>query len=65
MPTDMRVAGIILLVFAGLNLIAVFTGNISALNGVFMLGVLGVFLISRANKKKKEDNDKERWKNGE
>ena len=65
MPTDMRVAGIILLVFAGLNLIAAFTGNISALNGVFMLGVLGAFLISRANKKKKEDNDKERWKNGE
>lgn len=61
----MRVAGIILLVFAGLNLITVFAGNRSALNGVFMLGVTGAFLISRANKKKKEDNDKERWKNGE
>lgn len=64
----MKVAGIILVIIGGLNFII----NLSAIaNGYdrggqfgFAIGllVLGIFLIDRGNKKKKENQEKEKWK---
>lgn len=34
----------------------------TSLSGAIMLGVLGAFLISRANKKEQEEKDKENWR---
>lgn len=35
----------------------------TALSGVCFFGVIGLFLISQANKKEKNKKDKENWKN--
>lgn len=37
----------------------------TALFGVFLFGVIGLFLISQAKKKEKNKKDKENWKNNE
>ena len=34
----------------------------TSLSGAIMLGVLGAFLISHANKKEQEEKDKENWR---
>ncbi len=69
----MKTAGIIFLVFAGLNLFALIAaictaagGEIIAreLGGVLMCGALGAFLIHRAKQKQQEKEDKEKWNRG-
>lgn len=68
----MKVGGIIALVFGVLNLIVGIGGlssqyadQASSKIG-FGIGaiVLGLFLLNRANKKKDEQNEKEKWSNG-
>jgi len=69
----MKVGGIIALIFGVLNLI-IGIGMLSDPNfadkagGKFGFGigaiVLGIYLINRANKKKEEQKDKEKWNNG-
>ena len=66
----MKGCGIVLLVFEGLNFIVL----IIALSGggpaeyiaqtfsaICMFTVLGAFLVSRANKKKREEEEREKW----
>ncbi|MCH5179080.1 MAG: hypothetical protein J1F13_05285 [Prevotellaceae bacterium] len=66
----MKILGIVFLVFAGLNLIVAIVCATSEVDGSvvaqkffagLMLGVLGAFLVSRANKKKKEVEEKHKW----
>lgn len=70
----MKTIGIIFLVFAGMNFIAFVIGTCSGidgslvvqqLSGALMLAGLGAFLVHRANRKKQEKEDKEKWNNGE
>lgn len=69
----MKTIGIILLVFAVGNLITaiIATGHGAeeaaerSLSGALTLGVLGVFLVSRANKKKEDKEKKDKWRKGE
>lgn len=68
----MKVGGIIALIFGVLNLII----GIGALSSQyadqaggkigFGIGaiVLGIYLLNRANQKKEEQNEKEKWSNG-
>ncbi len=69
----MRAAGIIFLVFAGLNLIVLIAalvggagGDIVAkqLGAVLMFSALGGFFLHRAKQKKQEQEDKEKWNKG-
>lgn len=68
----MKVGGIIALIFGVLNLIIGIGGlstryvNQATEKIGFGIGaiVLGLYLINRANKKKKEQKDKEKWNNG-
>lgn len=66
----MRVIGWILIFFAAITLVAVITTAsvnpdkaASASQAVLLFGVLGAFLISRANKKEKESKEKDDWDN--
>ena len=68
----MKGLGIVFVVFAVLNLLVGFLAIIglgsaeafvSKLGAAAMLGVLGGFLISRANKKKEEQDNKRKWDN--
>lgn len=65
----MKGLGIFFLVIAGLNLvvsiIAMANGAYGSFGGVLMFGVLGAFLVYRANRKKKATEDIDMWKNGE
>lgn len=64
----MKDLGIFFLVIAGLNLvvsiIAMANGAYGSFVGVLMFGVLGAFLVFRANRKKKAAEDKDKWKDG-
>lgn len=67
----MKGLGIVLLVFAGIDFIVAIaassSGNADASGtyfaGAFMIGALGGFLVYRANKKKEEAENKEKWEN--
>lgn len=67
----MKSAGIVFIIFAGLNfitsMVALGSGNTEAalmkFNGFLMLGVLGAYLIHRANQKKEDDENKRKWEN--
>lgn len=69
----MKIFGIVLLVFAALNLIvflvAAGSGNAAAagtnLNAFFMLGAIGAYFVWRSHKKKQEADEKEKWQKGE
>ena len=62
----MKTAGIVLVIFGSLSLLGFLlnpTGGASAGGLVFI--VLGAYLIYRAKQKKKEQQDKQDWSNGE
>ena len=70
----MKAAGIIFLIFAGLNFIAFIAATVSGvgsdivtreLSAVFMLGALGGFLLYRAKQKEQEKDNKDKWDKGE
>ena len=56
---SMKVLGYIFIGFAVLNLILL------DFVGVGMCGVIGAYLLYRAEKKKEEADDKKKWENGE
>lgn len=58
----MKVAGWILLVIGILSIIGSFIGEHPSMGGLFW-AVLGAYLIHRANQKKKEEEDKDKWAN--
>ena len=61
----MKIAGIIFTVIGGLGTIVSFlaaANGAEANFGALMPLVLGIFLISRANKKKEEQEKKRQWK---
>lgn len=68
----MKTFGIVLVVLAGLNLVVFLASAMQGeggsavlkLNGAFMCGAIGAYLIYRGNKKKQEDAAKEKWKEG-
>lgn len=69
----MRAAGIVFLIFAGLNVITLIAALVCGAPGdfiakefgaVIMLSVLGGFFLHRAKQKKQEQEDKEKWNNG-
>ena len=67
----MKVIGIILLGFAALNLITWITSAFvlegaseiigQKISGAIMFSILGAFLISRDNNKKKKQEEKDNW----
>jgi uncharacterized membrane protein HdeD (DUF308 family) len=61
----MKVGGIISLIFGILNLIIEYADQAGSKIG-FGIGaiVLGVYLINRANQKKEEQSEKDKWSNG-
>ncbi|MBQ2540614.1 MAG: hypothetical protein II551_03090 [Paludibacteraceae bacterium] len=69
----MKGFGIFCLVMAAINLIIAFgalaSGNPEAagskFGGACMVGVVGGLLIHFANQRKKDDEEKRKWKNGE
>jgi len=64
----MKIAGIILLVIGLLAAVGAIIGASHGHNtsfvGAFAFIVLGIFLISRANKKKEEVEKKKKWEEG-
>ncbi len=69
----MRAAGIVFLIFAGLNIISLIAALIGGAGGdiiarqfgiVVMFGAHGGFFLHRAKQKKQEEEDKEKWNNG-
>ena len=68
----MKIGGIIAIIFGAINLIAGIAGMGSQYadqaSGKIGFGIgatlLGVFLISRAEKNKKEQEEKDKWNNG-
>ncbi len=69
----MRAAGIVFLIFAGLNIISLIAALIGGAGGdiiarqfgtVVMFGALGGFFLHQAKQKKQEEEDKEKWNNG-
>ena len=71
----MKVGGIVILIFGILNFLIAIIGIIkepqyaSQIGSQFSIGimfiVLGTFMISRANKKKLENKEKDKWIKGE
>lgn len=66
----MKATGIIFICIGALNIIA-FLMSVehteaanSSLSGALMFAALGGYLIHRANQKKKETEEKEKWENG-
>lgn len=63
----MRTTGIILLVLGIFStfgaIVAAYSGHQTSFAGLTFV-VLGAFLISRANKKKKEEKEKQQWLEG-
>lgn len=63
----MRTTGIVFIVLGGLSVLgaiwAASVGRTTSFGGLSFV-VLGAFLVSRANKKKKEQEEKENWKKG-
>lgn len=67
----MKVFGWVLVVFSIMGFVCILFSSVnypaekveSAASGALTSGVLGLFLISRANKKIKEKQDKNNWSN--
>lgn len=64
----MKIAGIVLAIFGGIQFIVGFAGvaqGIEAagksITGGIVFIVLGIFLISRANKKKQKETERKEW----
>ncbi|MEQ8324036.1 MAG: hypothetical protein RID18_16285 [Cytophagales bacterium] len=64
----MKIGGIILLVLGIFStiggLLRASQGFEASIGGGLAFGVLGIFLISRANKKKEEEDKKKEWEKG-
>ncbi len=70
----MKTAGIVLIIFGGLSLFGNCVGMSAnpeyaeqSIQGiVFAIGIigLGIYLISRANKRKEEENERKKWEAG-
>ncbi|MBN1182366.1 MAG: hypothetical protein JXB49_08780 [Bacteroidales bacterium] len=64
----MKIAGIILIVVGALSvlgaLMAASQGHEASFAGLVFV-ILGAFLISRANRKKTEEDNKKQWESGE
>ena len=58
----MKVAGIVLIVWGGLAVLAVMRGFEANFAGLSLI-VLGTFLISRAKKKQEEKKERNKWLN--
>lgn len=58
----MKTTGIVLLVFGALALMGNMRGRGNPTDTLFFI-VLGAYLIHRANQKKKEKEDKDKWAN--
>lgn len=58
----MKVFGWILVVFGALSAVGALAGGISPVGGIFFI-VLGAYLLSRAAKKAKEQQEKDKWLN--
>lgn len=59
----MKITGWVLLIIGILSFIgAVSKGH--GLIGPLFFGALGVYLLSRVDKKKQEEKDKDKWENG-
>lgn len=58
----MKTGGWILLVLGILSTLWAIIGGIPPIGGLFF-AILGAYLISRANKKEKEQRDKDKWLN--
>ena len=70
--TIMKIAGIVLIIFAVCNFIIVFIAAANSagsdviarcLSSVFMLGGVGAYLVHKANKRKKDEDNKKKWNN--
>lgn len=59
----MRILGWILLILGILSFIGAASQGNSIIGPVFF-GGLGAYLLSRVNKKKQEEHDKDKWING-
>lgn len=58
----MKTTGIVLLVFGALAFMGNMIGGSNPTGALFFI-VLGAYLIHRANQKKKEKEDKDKWAN--
>jgi multisubunit Na+/H+ antiporter MnhG subunit len=71
----MKIGGIIILVIGALNFLIAIIGIVQVpeyskqigtqLSSAIMFIALGIFMISRANKKKIESDEKNKWNNNE
>ena len=70
----MKTAGIVLLVFGGLNLIVLICAICANAEGsiilqkflsVLLFLPLGVIFLKKADQKKQEEKDRQKWENGE
>lgn len=63
----MKTAGIILLLFAFICLVIGILApeeySSMQIRGAMMWGFIGAFLIYKANKKKRSENEKDKWEN--
>lgn len=60
----MKIAGIIILIFGSLSFIGAASRGNGVFGPLFWVG-LGVFMIYRANQKKREKEEKDKWNNNE
>lgn len=60
----MKTCGYVFAVLGTLSLIGTIIGGHSPIGPIFWIG-LGIFLIHRADEKKEDKNNEEKWKNGE
>lgn len=58
----MKVFGWILVVFGALSAVGALAGGTSPVGGIFFI-VLGAYLLSRAAKKAKEQQERDKWLN--
>lgn len=60
----MKIIGIVLLVIGILNIPVAFLSGYNPIEGI-MWTLIGGYLISRANKKQQDKEDRDKWMNGE
>ena len=60
----MKIIGIVLLLIGILNIPVAFLSGYNPIGGI-MCTLIGGYLISRANKKQQDKEDRDKWMNGE
>lgn len=58
----MKIAGWIILILGSLSFIGCLTGGTNPMGPTFWIA-LGIFLLYKANKKKEEKEEKDKWNN--